>query len=102
MRNISLAIVAAASLAAFAHQPVETTTPPPVASQPPVVAPHVPRPGSIEDFRVSVGDRIFFGYDRYDLTPEARSVLERQAAWLRQYPSVRVLVEGNADERGTR
>ncbi|HEY8192028.1 MAG TPA: peptidoglycan-associated lipoprotein Pal, partial [Alphaproteobacteria bacterium] len=44
----------------------------------------------------------FFGYDRFDLTPEARSVLERQAAWLRQYPNVSVLVAGNCDERGTR
>ena len=51
---------------------------------------------------VSVGDRVFFGYDRFDLTPEARSVLERQAAWLRRYPNVRVLVAGNCDERGTR
>ena len=45
---------------------------------------------------------MFFGYDRFDLTPEARQVLERQAAWLRQYPNVRVLVAGNCDERGTR
>jgi peptidoglycan-associated lipoprotein len=45
---------------------------------------------------------VFFGYDRFDLTPEARSVLERQAAWLRQYPNVRVLIAGNCDERGTR
>jgi len=51
---------------------------------------------------VSVGDRVFFGYDRFDLTPEARQVLERQAAWLRRYPNVRLLVAGNCDERGTR
>ena len=36
------------------------------------------------------------------LTPEARAILERQAAWLRRYPNVRLLVEGNCDERGTR
>ncbi len=59
-------------------------------------------PGSVEDFRVSVGDRVFFGYDRFDLTPEARSVLERQAAWLRQYQGASILVAGNCDERGTR
>jgi peptidoglycan-associated lipoprotein len=45
---------------------------------------------------------VFFGYDRFDLTPEARGVLERQATWLRQYPNVRILVAGNCDERGTR
>jgi peptidoglycan-associated lipoprotein len=61
-----------------------------------------PTPGSVEDFRVNVGDRVFFGLDRSDLTPEARDILERQAAWLRRYASVRVLVAGNCDERGTR
>ena len=30
------------------------------------------------------------------------AILERQAAWLRRYPNVRLLVEGNCDERGTR
>ncbi|QJE72119.1 peptidoglycan-associated lipoprotein Pal [Aerophototrophica crusticola] len=48
------------------------------------------------------GDRVFFPLDRYDLNPEATSVLEKQAAWLRQNPTVRVIVEGHADERGTR
>lgn len=61
-----------------------------------------PAAGSAEDFAVNVGDRVFFGYDRYDLTPEARSQLDLQARWLNQYPNVRVTVEGHADERGTR
>ncbi len=101
MRNTLLALAAVASVAACAGRPdpapTVNTPAPPVAEQP-----RGPVPGSIEDFRVSVGDRIFYGYDRFDLTPEARSVLERQAAWLRQYPNVRILVAGNCDERGTR
>lgn len=60
------------------------------------------RPGSSEDFVVNVGDRVFFGYDRFDLTPEARQVLENQATWLNRYPQIRVTVAGHADERGTR
>jgi len=60
------------------------------------------RPGSQEDLVVNVGDRVFFGFDRFDLTPEARGTLDRQAAWLKQYPNVTVTVEGHADERGTR
>ena len=60
------------------------------------------RPGSQEDLVVNVGDRVFYGFNRYDLTPEARATLERQAAWLKQYPNVTVTVEGHADERGTR
>lgn len=59
-------------------------------------------PGTEEDFSVNVGDRVFFPFDRSDLSPESRSTLDRQAAWLRQYPNLDVLIEGHADERGTR
>ena len=59
-------------------------------------------PGTQQDLVVNVGDRVFFGYDQVDLAPEARATLERQAAWLKQYPSVNITVEGHADERGTR
>ena len=101
MRNILIAVAAAAALSACASRPDPTPVPETPAPQT-TPAPQGPTPGSIEDFRVSVGDRVFFGYDRFDLSPEARSVLERQAAWLRQYPNVRLLVAGNCDERGTR
>ena len=101
MRNTVIALAAVAALAACASRPEPTPTTP-TTTTPPVESPRGPVPGSVEDFRVSVGDRVFFGYDRFDLTAEARSVLERQAAWLRQYPNVRVLVAGNCDERGTR
>lgn len=57
---------------------------------------------SIEYFKVAVGDRVYFGTDRSDLTPEAKAVLQRQAEWLQQNSSVQVRVEGHADERGTR
>ncbi len=61
-----------------------------------------PAAGSAQDFLVNVGDRVFFGYDRFNLTAEARATLERQAVWLNQYSSSRINVEGHADERGTR
>lgn len=60
------------------------------------------KPGSAEDFRVNVGDRVFFAFDKFDLSADARRTLERQATWLKQYASVRLTVEGHADERGTR
>lgn len=59
-------------------------------------------PGSPEDLVENVGDRVFFGYDSFSLTSEARSVLERQAEWLSQYATLAVTIEGHADERGTR
>ena len=59
-------------------------------------------PGSVQDFRVNVGDTVHFDYDKYDVTSEDRDLLQRQAAWLQKYPQVRVTIEGHCDERGTR
>jgi peptidoglycan-associated lipoprotein len=49
-----------------------------------------------------VGDRVHFELDRYDLSPEAEATLQRQAALLQNHPQIVVLIEGHADERGTR
>jgi peptidoglycan-associated lipoprotein len=59
-------------------------------------------PGSQQDLEASAGDRIFFAFDRSDISPEAREILARQADWLRRYPNVTVTIEGHCDERGTR
>lgn len=59
-------------------------------------------PGSAEDFRVNVGDTVKFAYNAHNIDDEARTVLEKQAAWLTKYPSVYLSVEGHCDERGTR
>jgi len=61
-----------------------------------------PKPGTQQDLEVSVGDRVFFDYDSSVLSPTATQTLDKQAAWLKQYPDVIVTVEGHADERGTR
>jgi len=60
------------------------------------------RPGTQEDLVVNVGDRVFFGFDKSDLSSEAQATLDRQAAWLKKYPGVKVTIEGHCDERGTR
>ena len=59
-------------------------------------------PGSAQDFVVNVGDRIFFESDSSDLTATATGTLDRQAQWLQRYPRHSFLIEGHADERGTR
>lgn len=59
-------------------------------------------PRSIAHFQQRIGDRVFFNDDSSDLTAEGRSVLSGQAAWLRTNPQFAVLIEGHADERGTR
>lgn len=61
-----------------------------------------PTPGTQDDLVVNVGDRVFFGYDSYALTAEGRQTLLAQARWLQQYPNLSIIIEGHADERGTR
>ena len=58
--------------------------------------------GSREDFIQNVGDRVYFDFNRSEIKSEGQTVLQRQAAWLKQYASVTVTVEGHCDERGTR
>lgn len=92
-------------------EPVATAAPPPPVSTPmaqPTPAPAAPAPtvtvipGSRQDFVENVGDRVFFAYDRADLEQPARDVLQRQAQWLARFPNVVLVLEGHADERGTR
>lgn len=59
-------------------------------------------PGSGRDFVVNVGDRVFFGFDKSNLSADARGQLEKQAAWLKRFGNVNLTIEGHADERGTR
>ena len=59
-------------------------------------------PGSQQDLAQTAGDRVFFEYDRVDISPEAQQILQRQAQWLKRYPNIAVTIEGHTDERGTR
>ena len=44
----------------------------------------------------------FFETNRWDIKPEFRETLAKNSAWLQQYPSVKILIEGHCDERNTR
>ena len=74
-----------------------TPTPAPVATPAPSIV-----PGSAQDLKVNVGDTVHFDYDKYAILDADKATLQRQAAWLAKYPAVRVTIEGNCDERGTR
>jgi len=89
---------------AVAPPPAPAPMAPPPRALPPAPPPIArgPIPGSAEDFRVNVGDTVHFGYNEYNIEDNDKGVLGRQAQWLAKYPSVRVTVEGHADERGTR
>ena len=58
--------------------------------------------GSQLDLVVNVGDRVHFAYDKYNLTPDSRMALQKQAAWLKANSASNIIVEGHCDERGTR
>ena len=60
-----------------------------------------PVPGSEEDLVRNVGDRVFYDFNMSSLKLDARATLDKQAAWLAQYPQNNVQVAGNCDERGT-
>lgn len=110
MRVKMISLLAALTLvAACASEPEETadtsgqgttqtttTTTDTGSAQPSVV------PGSEEQFITEVGDRVFFAFDSSELSSSARATLDRQAAWLQQYRSVQIVIEGHCDERGTR
>ncbi|APG63837.1 peptidoglycan-associated lipoprotein [Sphingorhabdus lutea] len=60
-------------------------------------------PGSQRDFVNSImSDRIFFDTDRFNIDSQDQAALASQAQWLNRYPNVSIVVEGHADERGTR
>ena len=65
-------------------------------------------PGSANDpaspayFQASVGDRVLFLVDQSTLTDEARLVLNGQAQWLSTNSDYQAVIEGHADEQGTR
>ncbi|MEC8728444.1 MAG: peptidoglycan-associated lipoprotein Pal [Pseudomonadota bacterium] len=57
---------------------------------------------TINEELISIGDRVLFDFDSYELTSSAKSVLNNQANFLSSNPSVRITIEGHCDERGTR
>ena len=113
----SLAIALLFSLnMACKKKPVEVAPPPPqVEEQPPVeeVAPPVVKEPvlteeeiflrkSLEEInREKPLSMIHFDFDRSFIRDDARPVLEANAAWLSRFPTIKILIEGHCDERGT-
>ncbi|MCC1493906.1 peptidoglycan-associated lipoprotein Pal [Cognatishimia sp. F0-27] len=65
-------------------------------------------PGSVNDprapayFNQTIGDRVFFEVDQSTLTAQARATLDAQAQWLTTNSDYLAVIEGHADEQGTR
>jgi peptidoglycan-associated lipoprotein len=58
--------------------------------------------GSVAEFQSAVGDRVLFDVDQSTLNSEATSLLSNQAQWLISNNDYKVVLEGHADEQGTR
>ena len=57
---------------------------------------------SVKYLADGVADRVFFATNESILTTASRETLRAQAAWLRANSNITVVLEGHADERGTR
>ena len=57
---------------------------------------------TVEYLASGVPDRVFFATNESVLTTASRDTLRKQAAWLRKNSDINVVLEGHADERGTR
>ncbi len=57
---------------------------------------------TVEYLADGVPDRVFFATNETVLTTASRETLRAQAAWMRQNSNITIVVEGHADERGTR
>ncbi len=59
-------------------------------------------PSSVAHFQQAVGDRVLFEVDQSVLTEDAKLVLLSQANWLMENTAFTAVIEGHADEQGTR
>jgi peptidoglycan-associated lipoprotein len=92
-------------------QPPAETKPaaPPPPPAPPAAAP-APAPTEDELFAKKTLQQlndekpledVYFGYDQMDLSEAARASLQKNMAFLKRWPSTKIMVEGHADSRGT-
>ena len=59
-------------------------------------------PNSPQYFSEAIGDRVLFAVDTSTLTPEGKTILDGQARWLLANSDYNAIIEGHADEQGTR
>ncbi|WP_341747273.1 peptidoglycan-associated lipoprotein Pal [Candidatus Tisiphia endosymbiont of Dascillus cervinus] len=66
------------------------------------VTPSVEESSLAADFERNVGDRIFFAFNKSDLSSKSKEQLNKQAVWLKKHCCTKATIEGHCDERGTR
>lgn len=117
--GIMVSVVAVLFFVGCGKKPVEQVkevTPPTQEVKPeqevkPVQVPEVPKveekpqvkvPSLEDQIKEFESEDIYFDFDRFNLRPEARKTLAEKASFLKAHPGLKVRIEGNCDERGTR
>jgi len=99
--KVIVAFAAVALLGACAHKPTPVAETPSASGAPAdQVSSGTMSPQ--DELKNQVGDRIFFGFDKSDISSEASAILQRQAAFMQKYPNLTFTIEGHCDPRGTR
>jgi peptidoglycan-associated lipoprotein len=84
-----------------APEPVQARPAPPAPQPVPPSAP-VAKPEPAAPRTAPAMRSVYFDFDKSDIKPEFRALLEENAKYLRENPSLKVRIEGNCDERGSR
>lgn len=111
LRSLFLAALPVA-IAACGGNPEPAPAPPPPAPAPTASRPATPPPTNNNDaarareaelarMRSTMAEIIFFDYDRSEIRADSRAVLDRKTRIMRDEPTVRIRIEGHADERGS-
>lgn len=116
LRQFALPLLAAlvAGTGCKKNDPVMVPDPVPPSTPGPVMPPPPPPPppastvnpnAAIEAARTALvntlGEQVYFEYDRSDIRPQDQAVLDAKVAILNRHPQVRIRITGHADERGS-
>ncbi len=81
--------------------PGPVVPPPPPPPAPPGVDPNAAIERARTELVNTLGQQVYFEYDRADIRPQDQAVLDAKAAILNRHPQVRIRISGHADERGS-
>jgi|Deesub1362B_J571_1020462.scaffolds.fasta_scaffold00907_12 peptidoglycan-associated lipoprotein len=82
--------------------PVEEVEETPAIAKPALTEEEIFKAKTLEELNIEQPlQMIHFDFDKYDIREDAKPILEKNAEWLRRYPTVKILIEGHCDERGT-
>jgi peptidoglycan-associated lipoprotein len=111
-KTLSIALIAAAALAACSSTPIDTKAPVASATSVPAAPPPAHAAQSavatvtldpLDDPKSQLAARsVYFAYDDFTVDPKYQPLVQAHGQFLQTHPAVQIRVEGNADERGSR